>query len=64
MAPFSRLHYMSEAPQGRVHLNLSEIKCLIELARIDPATDRVQARVRIPAGSVHPAFANGYVWIT
>jgi hypothetical protein len=55
---------MSEAPQGRVHLNLSEIKCLIELARIDPATDRVQARVRIPAGSVHPAFANGYVWIT
>ena len=35
-----------------------------ELTRVDAATNRVVARVRIPAGSFNPLFAYGSVWVT
>lgn len=35
-----------------------------ELDRIDPATDRVVAKITIPAGSVNPVFANDSIWVS
>ena len=35
-----------------------------ELTRVDAATNNVVARVRIPAGSFNPLFAEGSVWVS
>ena len=35
-----------------------------KLARIDPATNKIAARIKIPAGSYAVAFENGSAWIT
>lgn len=35
-----------------------------DLARIDPATNRVIAHIRLPAGSFNPVFAKGSMWIS
>ncbi|HMG85660.1 MAG TPA: PQQ-binding-like beta-propeller repeat protein [Terracidiphilus sp.] len=35
-----------------------------ELTRIDPATNRIVATIRIPAGSFNPLFAAGAVWVS
>lgn len=35
-----------------------------ELTRINAATSQITARVRIPAGSFNPLYANGSVWVT
>jgi streptogramin lyase len=34
------------------------------LARIDPQTNKVVAKISIPSGSYAPAFADGAIWIT
>ena len=35
-----------------------------ELTRVDALTNRVVARIQIPAGSFNPLFATGAVWVT
>jgi len=35
-----------------------------ELTRIDAATNKVAAAIKIPAGSFNPLFAEGSVWVT
>jgi streptogramin lyase len=35
-----------------------------DLARIDPASNKVVAHIRIPPGTENPVFANGSVWIS
>lgn len=35
-----------------------------ELSRIDAATNQISARIRIPAGSFNPLYADGMVWVS
>jgi streptogramin lyase len=34
------------------------------LVRIDPVTGKIRQRIRIPAGSYNPLYADGRIWIT
>lgn len=56
------------APEGGITTSPDSVWLIVNrtssFARIDPTTDRVRQKVRVPPGSFNPLYSNGQIWVT
>jgi len=55
-------------PEGGIAASTDSVWMVVDtqgsLVRIDPVTGKIRQRIRIPAGSYNPLYADGRIWIT
>jgi streptogramin lyase len=55
-------------PEGGIATSTDSVWLFIDaqgtLARIDPVSGKIRQRIRVPAGSYNPLYADGRIWVT